>query len=71
MAGDARPFLANGFLGNLYEDFLAFFEKVGNGWQHRALAFGALRLAIVFTILNAALLAWRVRAEDAALTDAR
>ena len=35
------------------------------------LAFGALRLAIVFTILNAALLAWRVRAEDAALTDAR
>jgi len=31
------------------------------------LAFGEVRVAIVFTILNAMMLAWRIRAEDAAL----
>jgi len=31
------------------------------------LAFGAWRLALAFSILNAALLAWRLRAEDRAL----
>lgn len=31
------------------------------------LAFGEFRVAVVFTILNAAMLAWRIRQEDAAL----
>ncbi len=35
------------------------------------LAFGALWIAGIFTILNLALLAWRIRAEDAALRAAR
>jgi len=35
------------------------------------LAFGAVPAAILFSILNAALLAWRIRVEDAALADRR
>jgi methyltransferase len=35
------------------------------------LAFGEVLVAIVFTILNAMMLAWRVRAEDAALATRR
>jgi len=35
------------------------------------LAFGAWRLALGFSILNAALLAWRLRAEDRALASQR
>lgn len=31
------------------------------------LAFGAVALAVVFSLLNAAILAWRIRVEDAAL----
>lgn len=34
------------------------------------LAFGAWQIALIFTVANAALLAWRIREEDAAL-DAR
>jgi methyltransferase len=34
------------------------------------LAFGAWQIALIFTVANAALLAWRIRVEDAAL-DAR
>lgn len=35
------------------------------------LVFGEFRVAIVFTVLNAGLLAWRIRAEDAALAHRR
>lgn len=35
------------------------------------LAFGAWRVALVFSLLNAALLAWRIRIEDAALAPRR
>ncbi len=35
------------------------------------LAFGEVTVAIVFTILNAAMLAWRIRQEDRALADRR
>jgi methyltransferase len=35
------------------------------------LAFGALEIAIVFSILNAALLSWRIRAEERALIATR
>jgi methyltransferase len=35
------------------------------------LVFGELRVAIVFSVLNALLLAWRIRAEDAALASRR
>lgn len=35
------------------------------------LVFGELRVAIVFSVLNALLLAWRIRAEDAALATRR
>lgn len=35
------------------------------------LAFGEVRVALVFTILNAAMLAWRIRAEDTALVPRR
>lgn len=35
------------------------------------LAFGELNVAIVFTLLNAAVLAWRIREEDAALRTRR
>lgn len=34
------------------------------------LAFGAWRVALVYSLLNAALLAWRIRVEEAALTGA-
>ena len=42
---DARALLAEGFLGDLDDDLLAFFEKVGDGGERRAFAvwaFGAL-----------------------------
>jgi methyltransferase len=35
------------------------------------LAFGAWQIALFFTVANAALLAWRIRAEDAALDPRR
>ena len=35
------------------------------------LAFGAWRLALIFSLLNAALLAWRIRVENAALATRR
>lgn len=35
------------------------------------LAFGAVELAIVFSILNAALLSWRIRVEERALASRR
>jgi methyltransferase len=35
------------------------------------LAFGAWRIALVFSLLNGLLLAWRIRVEDAALADRR
>ena len=35
------------------------------------LAFGEVRVALVFSVLNAALLAWRIREEDAALAARR
>src|SRR6202050_4858951 len=30
LAGNARAFLADGLLGNLYQDFLTFLQQVGN-----------------------------------------
>ena len=35
------------------------------------LVFGEIAVAIVFSILNAGMIAWRIRAEDAALADRR
>ena len=35
------------------------------------LAFGAWEIALVFSLANAALLAWRIRVEDAALAPRR
>jgi hypothetical protein len=39
---DARTLLSNGFLGDLDDDFLAFFQEVRDGWQDGAFTIGAL-----------------------------
>ncbi len=38
MAGDARAFLADGLLGNLHQDLLAFLEQVADFWNFLRLA---------------------------------
>ena len=45
VAGDARPFFADGFLGNLHQDLLTFFQQVANLRHGATLKFSALRAA--------------------------
>jgi len=45
---DARAFLAEGFFGDLDDDFLTFFEEVGNGGQRGAFTLGAFTIATGF-----------------------
>ena len=51
--------------------FAGCFKMVAGEIATLPLAFGEVAVAIVFAVLNAAILAWRIRQEDPALTARR